>query len=72
MAFKSILNTIMSLKGYSKNPNNKAIIEGKKSVHEFDVETIDGKKLSLSKFRGKKFLLLIQLHNVVLPAIIKA
>ncbi len=57
MAFKSILNTIMSLKGYSKNPNNKAIIEGKKSVHEFDVETIDGKKLSLSKFRGKKILI---------------
>ncbi len=41
----------------SKNPQNKSIIEGKTSIHQFDFTDIYGKSRSFSEFKGKKILI---------------
>ena len=56
MVFTSIFNALMSSCGTSQNLENKSVLEGKTSIHQFEYAGIGGDTIKFSEFEGKKIL----------------
>lgn len=54
-AFSIAISFVVSFAGISQKPVYKP--SGKSSVHEFEMRTLTGENISLSKFKGKKMLI---------------
>lgn len=52
-----LLSVIASLASFTTKPVNKPGLPAQKSIYDFTLNSIDGKPVSLSSFKGKKMLL---------------
>ncbi len=52
-----LLSLIASLASFTTKPENKATLPSQKSIYDFSLNSIEGKAVSLSQFKGKKMLL---------------
>lgn len=52
-----LLSLIASLASFTTKPENKTALPSQKSIYDFSLNSIEGKAVSLSQFKGKKMLL---------------